>query len=124
MALHRICVHDVGIADIDDGDLAARKIGDVVLVVIGAAMTEGEEGGGFADRARPEAGAGAPLGAAVEGGAEDRHVGVDRVPVRLVGIFAEGADADKRQVQSSGFIGIAGHVSPPQVKECAEGRYA
>ena len=109
VALHRVGVHDIGVADVDDGDLAARKIGDVVLVVVGAAMAEGEQRGGLADGARPETGAGTPLGAAVEGRAEDRDIGVDGVPIRLVGVFAEGADADEWQVQAAGLIGIAGH---------------
>ena len=123
MALHRVGMHDVGIADIDDGDVAARQVGDVVLMVVGAAMAEGEQGGGFADGARSEAGAGAPLGAAVEGCAKDRDIRVDGVPVRLVGIFAEGADADKRQVQTSGLVRIAGHVpSSKGAKECAKGQ--
>ena len=110
VALHRVGVHDICIADIDDGDRATRQIGDVVLVVIGAAMAEGEQGGGLTDRARSEAGAGAPLGAAVEGRTEDRDIRVDSVPVGLVEILAEGTDADERQVQTPGFIRIAGHV--------------
>jgi hypothetical protein len=68
---------DVGIADVDDADLGPQ-IGHVVLVVIGPGMAEGEQGRGLADRPRAEAGAGAELGAEVEGRAQDRDIGVDR----------------------------------------------
>ena len=75
-------VDDVGVADVDDAD-AFGQVDHVVLVVVGAAMAEGEERGGLADDRGPEAGARAPLRAEVEGRAHDRDVGVDGVPVRL-----------------------------------------
>ena len=48
-------VDDVGVADIDDPHLVHRQIDRIVLVVVGAAVAEGEERRRFADRARPEA---------------------------------------------------------------------
>jgi hypothetical protein len=94
VALRGVGVDDVGVADVDDADIAG-EIGRVVLVVVGAGVAEGEERRGLADRARAEAGAGAVLGAEVEGGAEDGDVGVEGGPVLDVGPLAEGRDADE-----------------------------
>ena len=58
MALFGIGVNDIGVADIDDGDIRTQ-IGAVILMVIGAAMAEGKERGRLADRPWPEPGAGA-----------------------------------------------------------------
>src|ERR1700743_732134 len=79
VAFFGVGMHDVGIADVDDA--AIGEIGCVVFMVVGAGMAEGEEGGGFADGAGAETGAGAPLRAAVERGAEDGDIGVYLRPV-------------------------------------------
>ena len=40
VAIDRIGVNDVRIADIDDPDGARRQVGDIILVVVGAGMAE------------------------------------------------------------------------------------
>ena len=107
----RVGVDDVGIADVDDAR-RRRQVDDVVLVVVGAGVAEGEQRRGLADGARAEAGAGAPLGAEVEGRAEHGDVGVDGVPVELKRVLAEGRDADEGQVQPAVVVGV-GHVVYP-----------
>ena len=56
----RIGVDDVGVADVDDPDFRS-EVGGVILVVVGAAMAEREQGRGLADRPRTEPGARPPL---------------------------------------------------------------
>jgi hypothetical protein len=88
-------VHDVGIPDIDDPHLVHRQIDGVVLVIVGAAVAEREQGRGLADRARAEARAETVLRAHVVGHAEHGDVGVERVPVETGRPLAEGAMADE-----------------------------
>ena len=102
-----IGMHDVGIADIDDGHVGA-EVDAVILVVIGPGMAEGEQRGCLAHRARAEARPGAELRAEVERRAQDGDIGVDCAPVLDIATLAEGRDADKGQVQASGLIGM-GH---------------
>ncbi len=59
-----------------------RQIDDVVLVVVGAGMAEGEQRRGLADGARAGARARAPLRAEIERRAEHRDIGLDRCPSR------------------------------------------
>ena len=113
VALHRVGMHDVGIADIDDPHLVILQIGDVVLMVVGAGMAEGEQGRCLAHAPRPEARAGAELRAEIKRRAEDGEVGVDRIPVRLVGIFAEAAQPHKGKVQPSALIAMSAHLVHP-----------
>ena len=47
-------MHDVGVAHIDDPDLVGGQIDRVVLVVVGAAMAEREQGRGLADPRGPK----------------------------------------------------------------------
>ena len=81
VACVRVGVNDIGIAHIDDAHLVGGQIGDIVLVVIGAAMTKGKQGRGFADAARPKPRTRPPLRTEIEGRAQDRDIGVDRIPV-------------------------------------------
>ena len=97
---------DVGIADIDDPDLVHRQIDRVVLVVVGAAMAEGEQGRGLADAARAEAGPGPVLGAHVVGHAEHGDVGVERVPVEAGRPLAERAVPDEGQIEAAALVGM------------------
>jgi hypothetical protein len=99
-------VHDVGIADINDADLVGRQIDRVVLVVVGAAMSEGEQGRGLADAARAEAGAGAILRAHIVGHAKHGDVRLQRLPVQARWPLAEHAVADERQIQAAALIGM------------------
>ena len=69
-------------------------------------MAEGEQGGGLPDAARTEARAGPELGAEIERRAKHRDIRLDGVPVRLVGILAEGADADERKVEAARFVSV------------------
>src|SRR5689334_12289195 len=55
VALGGVGMNDIGITDIDDAHLVERKIGNIVLMVISAAMAEGEERRGFADGAGSKA---------------------------------------------------------------------
>ena len=105
VALDRIGVDDVGVADVDHAHLS-QEVGDVVLMVIGAGMAKGEQRGGLADGAGPEAGARAPLRAEVEGRADHGDIRVDRVPIEAERRFAEGADADERQVEAAGLVSV------------------
>ena len=89
---------DVGVAHVDDPDLVHGQVDRVVLVVVGAAMAEGEQGRGLADAARAEAGAGAVLRAHVVGHAEHGDVGVERVPVEAGRPLAERAVPDEGQI--------------------------
>ena len=107
MAVQRVGMNDVGVAEVDDADIL--EVGDVVLVVVSAGVAEGEPRRGLADGARPEPGAGPPLRAEVEGRTEDRDIGVDAVPIGLVGALAEGCDADERQVESSRVVAVGRH---------------
>ena len=106
MALQRVGMHDIGIADIDDPHLGGIEIGDVVFEIIGACMAEGKQGRGLADGPRSHACAGSPLCAKVERRAEDRRIGVDTVPILDIGVFSKGADPHKRQVQPSAVISV------------------
>ena len=107
MAVQRVGMNDVGVAEVDDADIL--EVGDVVLVVVSAGVAEGEQRRGLADGPRPEACAGPPLRAEVEGRTEDRDIGVDAVPIGLVGALAEGCDADERQVESSRVVAVGRH---------------
>ena len=109
VALDRIGVHDVGVADVGELEPALGQIGDVVLVVVGAGVTEREQGRGFANAARALACAGPPLRAEVERCAEHGNVGVDLVPVQLQRPLAERANADKRQIEAAALITVTGH---------------
>ena len=109
-ALDGIGVNDVRVPDIDDPHPVGRQVGDVVLEVVGAGVAEGEQGRGLADRARAETGAGAVLGAHVEGRAEHRDLGVDPVPVEAGRLLGEGAMADEGKVQAAFLIASLGHV--------------
>ena len=51
MALDRIGMHDIRVADIHDRDLGRVQIGHIILVVIGPRMAERKQGRGLADRA-------------------------------------------------------------------------
>ena len=108
VAADRIGVDDVGVADVDDAGRLGGEVDDVVLVVVGAGMAEGEQGRGIADGARTEAGAGAPLRAEVEGRAEDGDVGLDPVPVEAERILAEGRNPDEGEIEPAGLVSV-GH---------------
>ncbi len=95
VAFRGVGMDDVGVAQVDDPDLVDRQVGDVVLEVVGAAVAEGEQRRGLADRARPEARAGAVLRAHVERRAEHRDVGVDPIPVEADRLLGEGAVTDE-----------------------------
>jgi hypothetical protein len=102
----RIGVNDVGITDIDDAHLLRRQIDHVVLVVIGAAMSEREERRGVSDRAWPEARPGAILRTHVVRDAQHRDVGIDLVPIETDRPFGKGGMPDEREVQSPGLVGM------------------
>ena len=67
MARDGVSMDDIGIAYIDDGYAIGGRVNDIVFMVADAAMTEGKEGRGLADRAGPETRAGAVLGAQSKG---------------------------------------------------------
>ena len=113
VALHRVGMDDVGIADIDDAHLVSLQIGDVILMVIGAGMAEGKQGRGLADAARAKARAGAELRAEIKGRAKDGEIGVDGAPVRLIGIFAEAAQPDEGKIQPPALISMFAHRPAP-----------
>ena len=91
----------IGVADIDDADVAAGKVDEVVLRIV-CAVADCEELGGVPEALRSEARAGADLGAEIERRAHDRDIGLDGVPVRLMRLLHEGVDADERQVEPGG----------------------
>jgi hypothetical protein len=95
MGLDGISMNDVGIADVGDSHLVARKILDIVLMIIGAAMAERKQRRGFSDGTRSEVGASAILAAHIEGNAKDGSVDVDRVPIRANRPFPEATVADE-----------------------------
>ena len=101
-ALEGIDVDHIGVADIDDADLVAGKVDDVVLRIVGA-VADCEELRGVPESFRPEARAGADLGAEIERRAHDGDIGLDGVPVRPVRLLHEGRDADERQVEPGGL---------------------
>src|SRR5690606_24150891 len=49
VALCGIGMHDVSVADVDNSDLVDRQIHFIVLVIVCAAMSEGEQGGRLAN---------------------------------------------------------------------------
>ncbi len=100
---------DVGIAEIDDAHLVARQVDGVVLVVISAAVAEGEERRRLADGARPEARARAVLRPHIVRDAEDRGIGSDIVPIGADRLLAEGAMADEGQIEPTLFITMLSH---------------
>ena len=104
-ALQGIDMDHVGIADIDDADLVAGEEQEIVLRIVGA-LADGEELRGVAESLRPEARAGADLGAEVEGRAHDGDIGVDGVPVRLVRLLHEGRNADEGEIEPGAFRGV------------------
>ena len=106
-----IGVHDVRIADVDDAHLVHRQVDGVVLMVVGAAMPEGEERRRLADRPRPETRACAVLGAHVVGNAKHGDVGVDAIPIEHRRPLAEGAVAHERQIETALLVGM--HSTPP-----------
>jgi len=110
VTLHCVGVDDVGIADIHHAN--CLQVSDVILMVIGAGVAEGEKRGGFADGAGPEAGAGTPLRAKIVRSAHDRDVGCDIVPVQRDRRFTEGADPYKRQIKPSRLVSMARHWVP------------
>src|SRR5829696_10509476 len=81
-------------------------------MVVGATMAEREQCRSLADRAWAEAGAGAPLRAHVIRSSEHRHVGVDAVPVDVIGPFAEGAEPDERQVEAACLVTVSLGAEP------------
>ena len=105
-----IGMHDIGIADVYNGDIRPQ-IDRVILMVIGARMAEGEQSRGLAHRARAKAGTGAELRAEIERRAKNGGIGPDRAPILHIGAFAKGGDADKGKVQASGFVGMRHAVS-------------
>lgn len=104
-------MHHVSVANVDDAHFVGRQVHHVVLVVVGAAVAEGEESRGLANRARPETGAGAVLRAHVEGNAENRDIRVEAVPVQAGGPLAERAVADERKVEPALLVCV--HSFPP-----------
>jgi hypothetical protein len=112
VALVGIGVNHVSVADVDHAHFVDRQVGDVVLEVVGPVVAEGKEGRGLADRARPEARAGAVLGAHVEGRAEDRDVGVDRVPVETGRLLAEGTMTNEGQIEAPALVSVLCHGTP------------
>ena len=132
VAADRIGMDDVGVAEVHDAH--AVEVGDVVLVVVGAGVPEGEQGRGLADGARPEPGAGArlasrgrgggpgagpppgpapPLRAEVVGRAPHRAIGVDAAPVRHVGALPERRDPDEGQVEAPRLVSVSRHFPHP-----------
>src|SRR4051812_30198433 len=120
MAPGRIGMDDVDVPDVDDAHLVERQINDVVLMIVGATMTERKQGRGFADGSRPEPRTGAVLRTHVEGHAENGDIGVELVPLKADGPFAEGAMPDKWQIQSAALIPVCHASSDPQLSASAE----
>ncbi|MNP12725.1 hypothetical protein D3C76_1049750 [compost metagenome] len=110
IAAGHVGVHDIGVTDIDHAQLVIGQVGGVIFEVVGAGMAEREQGRCLANAARSETCARAPLGAHVVGRTEDRHIGVDGIPVGADGRFGEGAMPDEGQVQAAGFITVLCHV--------------
>ena len=112
MALHRVGMDDVGIADIDDAHLVSLQIGDVILMVIGAGMAE--ENRVEASR-MPRGPKRAPARNCVPKSrrAKDGEIGVDGAPVRLIVIFAEAAQPDEGKIQPPAFISMFAHRPAP-----------
>src|SRR5579885_2262204 len=106
VALRRVGMDDVGIAEIDDAQLVARQVEGVV---ISAAVSEGEERRRLADGARPEARARAVLRPLIVRDAEDRGIGSDIVPIGADRLLAEGAMADEGQIEPTLFITMHSH---------------
>ena len=106
-----ICMNDVCIAHVDDVHFP-RQVGYVVLMVIRPRMAETEQGRSLAYTARPESCARTVLCPRIKRRAEDRHIRVQRGPVRLVPPFAKGRDAYKRQVEPAAFIPVFAHHGP------------
>jgi len=104
-ALQGVDVDHIGVADIDDADVIAGEEQDVVLRVVGA-LADCEELRGVPESFRPEARAGADLGAEIERRAHDGDIGLDGVPVRLMRLFHEGVNADEWQVEPGRFFGL------------------
>ena len=104
VAPQRVRMHDVSVAKVNYADII--EIGDIVLVVVRTRVTEREQRRGIADGARTEPSARAPLRAEVERRAEDRDIGIDPVPVWLIGAPAESRDTDERQVEPSGLVAV------------------
>ena len=109
MARDGIRMDDIGIADINDGYAIGGQVNDIVFMVVGAAMTEGKEGRGLADRAGAKTRGGAVLGAHVEGRAQHRHIGLDIFPVQAHRLLGEGAVTDERQVEPALLVYMFGH---------------
>ena len=108
MAGGGVGVHHVGVADVDDPDLVGGEIDRVVLMVVGPAVAEREQGRCLADRPRTEPGAGAVLRPHVVRYAQDRHVGIERVPLEAGRPLAESAVPDERQIEASALVGMHG----------------
>ena len=80
VAFFGVGMNDIRIAHIHDSH-SAGQIDDIVLMVVGAGMAEGKQGGCFPDTARAEPCSGAVLGAEIKGRADDGNIGINRVPV-------------------------------------------
>ena len=109
VAFDGVGVNDVGVADVDDLDLVDRKIDDIVLEVVGAAVSERKQGGGFADGTGAESRAGAILGSHIERRAENGDVRINAFPVKVGGLLSEGAVSDEGKVEASGLVGVFCH---------------
>ena len=106
VALLRVRMDDVRIAQIDNPRRLRRQIGDVVLMIVSTAVTEGEKGRRFPDAAWAETGTRAELGAEIERCSKHGDIRLDGIPVRLVGVFAEGCDADEWQIEAARFVSV------------------
>ena len=78
----------------------------VLLGVVVGDSPQAVDRGGVADAAGSEARAGTHLRGDVVRRTDDRHVGVERLEVRLIGDLGEGRDAGEREVQSLAVHGI------------------
>ncbi|MNC32790.1 hypothetical protein D3C75_811600 [compost metagenome] len=110
VAAGHVGVHDIGIANVDHADLVFGQVGGVILEVVGAGMTEGEQGRCLANAAGSETCPRTPLGAHVVRRAEDCHIGVDRRPVGAHRGLGKRAMAHEGQVQAAGLVTVLCHV--------------
>jgi hypothetical protein len=101
---------DVRVAHIDHTNLIAREVKRIVFVIVSARVAERKQSGSFANAARSETRARAPLSAHVVGHAQYGYARIDGIPIDTRRRFAEGAVSDKRQVEAAALIGIFSHV--------------
>lgn len=108
MAGFGIGVNDIGVSHIHDVYIAGQ-VGCVIFVIIGTGVAEAEQGGGFANCARAEAGTAAVLCACVKGRTKDGHIRVKLVPVYFKGPFAKCCDPHKWEVKPAAVIAVFRH---------------